>query len=225
MSVSSEVDALVARFVREFEIPGAAVAIVLPGQPATVRAYGQRSLGDAARVDEHTQFAIGSNSKAFLTASLAMLVDEGRLSWQDRVVKHLPEFQMHDPAVTAEMTVLDLLLHRSGLPLGAGDLMLFPPSDHTPRQIMEALRHLKLIAGFRTRYTYDNILYIVAGLVLERASGLSWDRFVAERIFQPLGMTDSVASPTLVRPANLAGRHARLGPPRGHRNAGSDRQE
>ena len=207
------IDEIVRHFMQAFGIPGAGVAIVAPDRPPIVRGYGVRRLGEAAPVDAHTQFAIASNSKAFLSGCLALLVDEGRLGWDDPVVRHLPEFRMYDPAVTAMMSVRDLLVHRSGLPLGAGDLMQFPRSDHTREDVLRALPHFKPATAFRSAYAYDNCLYIVAGILLERVSGLSWDRFVTERIFRPLGMADAVSNPTLALSANRAGRHARLGPP------------
>lgn len=207
------IDDIVARFMAEFEIPGAALALLLPSGSTTTRGYGVRTLGQSSPVDVFTQFAIGSTSKAFLAACLALLVDEGRLAWDDPIIKHLPEFAMYDPVVTAMMTVRDLLLHRSGLPLGAGDLMVFPRSLHTRDDVLHGLRFLKPTAGFRTGYNYDNILYIVAAIVLERVSGLGWDRFVKDRIFDPLGMTEAVSNQVSVKAANRAARHARLGPP------------
>ncbi len=206
-------DATVSRFMKAFEIPGVAVAIIRPGHEPALRAYGVRQLGRPERIDIHTQFAIASNSKAFLAASLALLVDEKKLSWDDPVTLHLPEFQMYDPAVTAMMTVRDLLLHNSGLPLGAGDLMQVPPTDHGAADILAALRYFKPAMPFRSAYAYDNILYIVAGIVLQRVSGLSWDQFVASRIFAPLGMADAITNTTLMTGPNHAARHARLGPP------------
>lgn len=207
------IDALVAPFMRAFDIPGLAVAIVRPGQAPLVRGYGVRVLGQSARVDAETQFAIASNSKAFLTASLAMLVDAGKLGWEDPVVDHLPEFRMSDPRVTGMMTVRDLLTHRSGLPLGAGDLLLYPRTDRTAEDVLKALPFFKPAHGFRAGYAYDNTLYIVAGLLLQRVSGLSWDDFVRTRIFAPLGMTEAVTNPTMQLSHNHAGRHTRLGPP------------
>ncbi|MGI4876739.1 MAG: serine hydrolase [Janthinobacterium lividum] len=209
---AQQIDAIVARFMAAFEIPGVAIAIVQPDRP-NLRAYGVRKQGDPAPVDIHTQFAIASNSKAFLTACLAMLVDEKKLAWDDRVTFHLPEFQMYDPAVTAMITVRDLLVHRSGLPLGAGDLMQVPPTDHSAEDMLHALRFLKPVTGFRAGYAYDNIVYIVAGLVLQRVSGLSWDEFVLRRIFAPLRMNGAVSNTTLMTGPNRAARHARLGPP------------
>ncbi|MDB6010876.1 MAG: hypothetical protein JWL65_3126 [Gammaproteobacteria bacterium] len=209
----TEVDDLVGRFMKEFEIPGVGIAIVRPNRPDFIKGYGVRTLGQAGLIDAHTQFAIASNTKAFLAACLALLVDAGKLSWEDPVVRYLPQFQMYDPAVTRMMTVRDLLVHRSGLPLGAGDLMQFPPGDHTPQDLLHALRYFKPATGFRAGYAYDNILYIVAGMLLEQVSGLAWDQYLSTRIFGPLGMTDAVPNPTLVRGANHTGRHLRLGPP------------
>lgn len=206
-------DALVQSFMRAFEIPGIGVAVVQPDRPPLLRGYGVRTLGQPAPVDARTQFAIASNSKAFLTACLALLVDDGKLGWDDPVTRHMPEFRMYDPCVTRMMTVRDLLVHRSGLPLGAGDLLQFPRTDRTAEDVLHALPYFKPARGFRAGYAYDNCLYIVAGLLLRRVSGLGWDDFVSERIFKPLGMVDAVSNPTLPLSANHAGRHARLGPP------------
>ena len=206
-------DSIVERFMAQFEIPGIGVAVVRPGQPAFTRGYGIRALGRPERVDTDTLFAIASNSKSFVAASLAMLVEEGKLAWEDPVVKHIPEFAMSDPAVTQMMTVRDLLVHRSGLALGAGDLMQFPLSNHTRQDFLSGLRHLKLARGFRSGYAYDNILYVVAGILIERVSGLSWEDFVTARILRPLGMRTAVADRTRLRTANVVARHARLGPP------------
>lgn len=206
-------DPLVRSFMTRFDVPGTAIAIVRKGQAALVRGYGVRTLGKPARVDEHTRFGIASNSKSFTAAALSLLVDDGKVGWDDPVVKHLPDFRMHDPAVTVMMTVRDLLVHRSGLPLGAGDLMYFPASTHVAADVLKALPYLKPDKGFRSGYAYDNILYIVAGLLIERVSGQSWRAFVAGRLLTPLGMADAAASRDLLATDNVAGRHARLGPP------------
>ena len=207
------VDAIVQPFMAAFETPGIAVTIVRPGAPAFVKGYGVRTLGKPGAVDVHTRFGIASHSKAFTAAALALLVDAGKLGWEDPVVKHLPEFRMSDPAVTQMMTVRDLLVHRSGLPLGAGDLMFFPAGSHVAADVLNALPHLKPARGFRAGYDYDNILYIVAGLLIERVAGMAWDKFVEARLFAPLGMADAVGSRGSLRTDNVAGRHARLGPP------------
>lgn len=204
---------VVAQFMDAFEIPGASIAIALPDGTSYVRGFGVRKLGQPDVVDEETRFAIASNSKAFLCACLAMMVDEGRLAWDDPVTDHLPEFRMHDATVTKMMTVRDLLAHRSGLSPGAGDLMLFPRTDHTAADILKALPHFKPSSGLREAYSYQNILYVVAGLILQKISGLDWDAFVRRRIFGPLGMRTAVPNETGGAPANRACGHGRLGPP------------
>jgi CubicO group peptidase (beta-lactamase class C family) len=210
---TSPVDAIVHRFMAAFEIPGIAVAIVRRGHPDYLRGYGVRRLGRPERVDTDTLFSIASNTKAYTAAALAMLVEEGKLGWEDPVVRHMPDFALADPAATQMTTVRDLLCHRSGLALGAGDLMQFPRSDRTPDELLKALPHLKLARGFRSGYAYDNILYVVAGILIERKSGMAWTDFIARRIFAPLRMPNAVANLPLVRTANIAARHARLGPP------------
>ena len=172
---------------KEFDVPGIAVAIVKDGDVVLAKGYGVRKLGESAPVTPQTLFRIASNTKAFTTAALAMLVDERKLRWDDPVIDHLPGFQMYDPYVTHEMTIRDLLTHRSGLGLGAGDLMFFPPSDIGRDEIVRRLRFIKPATSFRSAYAYDNLLYLVAGQVIGAVSGKSWDDFVKDRIFTPLG--------------------------------------
>lgn len=211
--LDAAVDTIVANFMKAFETPGIGVAIVRKGQPAWLKGYGVRTIGKADPVDVHTRFGIASNSKAFTAAALAMLAEEKKLGWDEPLIKYLPEFKMADPAVTGMFTVRDLLVHRSGLPLGAGDLMYFPQSSADAAQVMRALQFLRPARGFRAGYDYDNILYIVAGVLIERLSSRSWRDFVRERLLAPLGMADAVPSRELLATANVAGRHARLGPP------------
>lgn len=209
----AEIDDLVETFRARFEVPGLAVCIVRPGQAPFARGYGLRALGSAGAVDAHTRFAIGSNSKAFTSAMLAILVDRGKLAWDTPVVALLPEFRLYDPVATQQFTVRDLLIHNSGLPLGAGDLMTFPATSHTLDDILHGLRFLKPVAGFRTAYAYDNTLYLVAGMIIARLTGLNWEAAVTKEILQPLGMTGTVAGFSALNGQNVAGRHARLGPP------------
>ena len=211
--VEDEVSAQVERFMAAFDTPGIAVAVVRPGQPDFTRGYGVRTLGKPAKVDEHTLFGIASNSKAFTAAALAILVDAGKIGWDDPVTRYIPEFRMADPVVTQLMTVRDLLVHRSGLALGAGDLMQFPHTDFTAADMLRGLQYLKLERGFRSGYAYDNILYIVAGILIQRVSGQSWSDFVTAHLLQPLGMNETVPTIGRIRTDNVAGRHARLGPP------------
>lgn len=204
-------DAFVDQVRERFEVPGIALAIVKDGQVVVARGYGQRRMGDAAPVDARTRFGIASNSKAFTAAALALLVEEGKLDWDGRVVDYLPWFQMSDPYVTRELTVKDLLVHRSGLGLGAGDLLWWPPSTYDRREIARRLRHLPLATSFRSAYAYDNVLYLVAGEVIEAVSGQSWEDFVSARLLKPVGMADSnVRHSDAAHGANDATPHARI---------------
>lgn len=192
---SAEIDSVAERARRAFDVPGIAVCVIKDGRVIHSKGYGVRSLRTGEPVDEHTLFGIASNSKAFTTAALGMLVDEGKLSWDDKVRKFIPEFKLFDPYVTEEFTIRDLLCHRSGLGLGAGDLMFFPDgSDFTVPDIIHNLQFLKPVTSFRSQYAYDNNLYIIAGEVVARASGMRWEDFIQKRILGPLGMTHSAAT-------------------------------
>lgn len=184
-------DAFVADVQKRFDVPGVAVAIVKDGQVVMERGYGVRELGKPAQVDAHTMFAIASNTKAFTAASLNMLQDDGKLKTTDRVIDHLPWFRMSDAYVTREMRIRDLLAHRSGLSLGAGDLLYWPTTTYSSREVAERLKDVPLTGGFREQYAYDNILFGVASLVIEEASGMSYRQFLQTRIWQPLGMTET----------------------------------
>ena len=159
----SDLDRYAQRVLETFESPGMVVTIVERGKPTLVRSYGVRRMGEPAKVDEQTLFSIGSTTKAFTSALLATLVDEGKLTWDTKVSDVLPGFKMYDPYVSSEMTVRDLLVHRSGLGLGAGDLMFYPPSKLTRDEIVHKLRYIKPVTSFRSGYAYDNLLYVVAG--------------------------------------------------------------
>ncbi len=205
-----ELDGVVERARKEFAVPGIAVAIVQDGRVVAARGYGLRELGKPETVDAHTLFAIASNTKAFTAAALAILVDEKALAWNDRVVERLPWFQMSDAYVTREMTIRDLLVHRSGLGLGAGDLLFWPTTTYSTEAVVRRLRFVPLATSFRANYAYDNILYAAAGLTLEQVSGKPWPAFVRERIFAPVGMTESKTSASDLRPGdNAATGHAK----------------
>ncbi|MFN8343611.1 MAG: serine hydrolase [Spirosomataceae bacterium] len=192
---SAEIDALVERTLKTFDVPGIAVAVVKDGQVIHAKGYGVRSLNTKEKVNGNTLFGIASNSKAFTSAALGMLIDEKKLKWDTKVRDVIPEFKMYDPYVTEEFTVRDLLTHRSGLGLGAGDLMFWPDQNNfAKKDIIHNLRYLKPVSGFRTKYDYDNLLYIVAGEVVARVSGMPWEDFIETRILQPLGMTQTAAS-------------------------------
>ncbi len=192
---SKQIDIVVERSMKTFNVPGIAVAVVKDGKVIHSKGYGVRSIEDKMPVDALTLFGIASNSKAFTTTALGILVDEGKLSWDSKVNDIIPEFRLYNPYVTEEFTIRDMLTHRSGLGLGAGDLMIWPgPNDYTKAEIIHNLRYLKQTSGFRTKYDYDNLMYIVAGEVVKRVSGVSWEEFVETRILSPLGMTTSGAS-------------------------------
>jgi CubicO group peptidase (beta-lactamase class C family) len=184
-------DQWVERTMQRFEVPGLALAVIKDGHVVHSRGYGVRNRNAPEKVDEQTLFGIASNSKAFTAAALAILVDEGKLAWDDPVQKHLPWFQMKDPFVTRELTVRDTLSHRSGLGLGAGDLMFWPDTDVTRREVVAGARHLPPASSLRSRYAYNNLMFVVAGEIVAAVSGRSWDDFVRQRILEPLGMSQT----------------------------------
>ena len=206
---SHQVDSLVLRSMKTFHVPGMAVAIVKDGKVVLSKGYGVRSIASGKKVDTHTLFAIASNSKAFTTASLAILADRGKLHWDDKVQKYIPEFQVYAPYVSENFTIRDLVTHRSGLGLGAGDLMIFPSGNNfTVNDLIHNLRYLKQVSGFRSKFAYDNLLYIVAGEVIHRVSGMSWEEFVKKNIFEKIGMSESVPGYDLMKDtSNMADAH------------------
>ncbi len=191
----SQLDLLVEKTLTTFNVPGIAVAIVKDGKIVISKGYGVKSIISNEKVDSNTLFGIASNSKAFTTAALAILVDEKKVNWNDKVIKYIPEFKMYNDYVTNEFTIKDLLTHRSGLGLGAGDLMIWPGgSNFTPKDIIANLQYLKPVSDFRTKYDYDNLLYIVAGEIIEKVSGQSWCDFIENRIMKPLEMNNSAGT-------------------------------
>ena len=206
----AQLDAWVEQVRDRFEVPGIAVAVVQDGQVLLERGWGVREIGKPAPVDEHTLFAIASNTKAFTAASLSMQADEGKLSLDDRVLDHLPGFRMSDPYVTGQMRIRDLLTHRSGLGLGAGDLLFWPGSDYRNEEVVRRLKDVPLKTGFRERYAYDNILYAVATRVIEEVSGQSYAQFLQQRFLDPLGMGGTRFNADALRPGdNVATGHAK----------------
>jgi len=182
-------DSLVHASMRTFDIPGIAVGIIKDGKVILAKGYGVRSLKSGKAMDENTLFGIASNSKAFTTTALGILIDEGKLKWDDKVREYIPEFKLYSPFVTEEFTIKDLITHRSGLGLGAGDLMFWPDSNNFQlKEIIYNLRYLKPVSSFRTQYDYDNLLYMVAGEIVHRVSGMEWEEFIQKRILNPLGM-------------------------------------
>ena len=192
---AKQIDSVVNKTLTTFNVPGIAVGIVKDGKLIHAKGYGIRSIKSKAKVDENTLFGIASNSKAFTAAALAILVDEDKISWDTKVTNIIPEFKLYDGFVTQEFTIRDLLTHRSGLGLGAGDLMIWPDSSKvTKKQLIHNLRYLKPVSSFRSQYDYDNLMYIVAGDIVTRISGMPYEDFVETKIIKPLGMTKTADS-------------------------------
>jgi CubicO group peptidase (beta-lactamase class C family) len=192
---AAQIDSVVNKTLSTFNVPGIAVGIVKDGQLIHAKGYGVRSIKTNEKVDENTLFGIASNSKAFTAAALGILVDQGKIKWDTKVTDVIPEFKLYDTYVTQEFTIRDLLTHRSGLGLGAGDLMIWPDSSNvTMPQLIHNLRYLKPVSSFRSKYDYDNLLYIVAGDVVKRVSGSTYEDFIEQKIIKPLGMNATAAS-------------------------------
>jgi len=207
----AEFDDAVRQTFERYGLPGLAVGVIEDGKVAYVKTLGELEAGKGEPVDADTLFKIASNSKAMTTGVLARLVDQGKLKWDDPVTKYLPQFRMHDPWVTRNMQVRDLLIHNSGLGAGAGDLMFWPePNKFTRADILNGLQYLKPRYSFRSRYAYDNTLYVIAGEVAAAAGGKPYERLVREEIFEKLGMDRcQVGEWNTAKVGNVAQPHAR----------------
>ena len=202
-------DQYVDSVMKAFGVPGISLTIVKDGKVVVAKGYGVRRLGDPTPVDAGTLFGIASNTKVFTSLALGLLVEQGKVDWDAPVITYLPWFQMYDSWVTREITVRDLLVHRSGLGLGAGDLLWWPQSDYTRPQIARQLKFIKPATSFRYSYAYDNVLYVVAGELIEAISGQTWEEFVQTNILAPAGMSTSFSHyPTPDQRSNLASPHA-----------------
>lgn len=201
-------DAYVARAVRDWRVPGLAIAVVRGDSVVLAKGYGVRTLGRPDPVDTHTRFAIGSTTKAMTAVALGMLVDEGKVRWDDPVIRHLPGFRLADPYVTREITVRDLLTHRAGL--GNADL-LWAAANYDHDEIVRRVGTLAPAYSLRSGFIYQNVMYAVAGDVVRAASGMPWDQFLRTRIFAPLGMTETEATLAgLAGKSNVATPHMEL---------------
>src|SRR5438105_4726145 len=207
----SDLDAYVKSVLKTFVVPGLSVAIVKDGKVVMAKGYGVRKLREPALVDENTLFGIGSNTKAFTSALLATLVDEGKISWDVKVYERLPGFQMYDPYVSHEMTVRDLLTHKSGMGLGEGDLLFWPHTTYSRDDIIYRLRFMKPQSSFRSHYAYDNLMYIAAGQIVAAVTGKSWEENIRQRILAPLSMsTTNLANAAWKSGDNYAWPHSKL---------------
>jgi len=204
-------DRTVARVLQAFDVPGLALTIVKDGQVVVAKGYGVKTLGRPDPVDSQTLFGIASNTKVFTATALGILVERGLLEWDAPVIRYLPWFAMWDPWVTRNLTIRDLLVHRSGLGLGAGDLLWWPPSTYDRKEISRRLRFIEPRTSFRSAYAYDNVLYTVAGEVIETVSGMTWEDFVQTQILDRVGMrTSNVRHSAAEHGANVATTHARV---------------
>ncbi|QCX54245.1 serine hydrolase [Elizabethkingia sp. JS20170427COW] len=191
----AQLDELVQNTMKTFQVPGISVGVVKDGQLIYAKGFGKRSLKTNQSMDENTLVGIASNSKGFTATALAILADEGKIHWDDKVSQYIPDFQMYDPYVSREVTIKDLITHRAGLGLGQGDLMFFPEGGTLQiSDILHNVRYLKPKNSFRNKLDYNNIMFIVAGEVIHRVSGLSWADFIEQRIMKPVGMTSSHGS-------------------------------
>jgi len=201
-------DDYVNKALRDWEVPGLAVAIIKDDRIVLAKGYGVRKLGDPAPVNERTLFAIGSSSKAFTAATVAMLVDDGKLKWDDRATKYLPGLELYDPYVTRELTVRDLLSHRSGLE--RGDLLWYG-TEYDRDEILRRTRYLKPTWSLRSTFGYQNLMFLAAGQLVARVSGKSWDEFIRQRLFIPLSMTASNTSINDLKTSdNVSSPHAKI---------------
>lgn len=214
-ALAEAVDAYVRRCMAAFpDQPGLGISLVRGGETVLARGYGVRRQDQPdSRVDETTLFAVASNTKAVTAASLGMLVDEGAVKWDAPVRTYLPDFRLSDPFITERITVRDLLSHRAGFGLGAGDLLFWPNSDRTRAEVMAAIPNVPIEHGFRAGYHYCNLMFVVAGEVISAVSGMAWEDFVQSRVIAPLGMGDTVPLTSRADPARSALPHGRIGPP------------
>jgi CubicO group peptidase (beta-lactamase class C family) len=206
-----DLDRWVMRAMLTFEVPGIGLAIVKDDAVVLAKGYGVCRIGESTPVDARTLFGIASNTKAFTATALGLLVEEKKIEWDAPVVRYLPAFALWDPFVTRELTVRDLLVHRSGLGLGAGDLLWWPSSTYDRKEIARRLRFIQPSTSFRAAYAYDNVLYLVAGELIEAITGQTWEAFVSSRILAKVGMTGSNVRHSAAGAAgNVAVTHARI---------------
>ncbi len=207
--LSQDFDLLVQKGMQDWKIPGMAVAIVKDGKVFYAKGFGEKKIGGGEKVDEHTLFGIASVSKNITAAALAMLVDEGKITWDTRIVDIIPWFALSDPYVTSEVTVRDALTHRVGIGRIIGNRLQYL-SGRSRDELIRHLRYMDLEQPFRTSYVYSNMMYSVAGQVIEYASGKTWDTFLAERIFAPVGMQSNTSVTAFTAQSNAAWPHQEI---------------
>lgn len=200
-------DAYVQQAVKDWEAPGLAIVVVKDNQVIFKKGYGLTTLGEEHKVDTQTLFACASTTKAMTATCMGILVDQGKVKWDDPVIKYLPEFQLYDPWVTRELRVRDLFLHNSGV--GNADF-LWGDNHLNGDEILEKMRLVKPSYSMRSSFIYQNIFYLAAGKVIEKVSGISWADFVRQNVFQPLGMSNTFSQIAQVKSTNLSQLHYRI---------------
>lgn len=191
-----DLDAYINKAVEDFAVPGLAVGIIKNGEVVYIKGFGERNRETQELATSETIFGIASCSKAFTAACLAILVDEGKIKWDDNVTDYLPDFQLFDPYITKDMIIEDLLCHRSGLGTFDGDLLWYG-TDYSRKEVLDRIRFRENPHKLRESFGYSNVMFIAAGEVVESVTGKSWDEFIEERIFEPLEMESSNTSNTL----------------------------
>jgi CubicO group peptidase (beta-lactamase class C family) len=196
-----KLDAYLESALKSWGIPGMAVAVVEGDKITFAKGYGVREYGKPEKVDSKTLFSVASNTKSFTTGALSLLVEEGKISWDDKVIDYLPWFRLYDPYVTSEMTIRDLVCHRSGLKTFSGDLIWYE-SNYSRKEVIERAAYLKPEYGFRSQFGYSNIMFAAAGEIIPVVTGMSWEDYIRKAFFTKLGMTSSLLS---VSELNLRG--------------------
>lgn len=188
-----QLDAYIQKALNDFEAPGLAVGIIKNGEVVLAKGYGYANNDTKAPVDANTVFGIASCSKAFTAACVSILVDEGKLNWEDKVVDLLPGFRLYDPYITDELTVRDLLCHRAGYETFDGDLLWYG-TDYSREEVIRRFRYRENPYSFREKFGYSNLMFIIAGEVIKEVSGKSWEEFVKEKILDPLDMENTTTT-------------------------------
>lgn len=196
------IESSVHKVMSTFQVPGIAVAIIKDNEVVLSKGFGVLKHGSKEPVNADTLFGIASNTKAMTSALLAGLVDEGKLTWQTKVIDIIPEFQLPDAYVTREFTIIDLLSHNSGLGLGAGDLMIWPETTLTNQDVIKGLKYLPQVSSFRSEFAYDNLMYVIAGEIIAKLTGQPWQEVIQTRIFDRLGMNNTRAKFSLIAKNN-----------------------
>lgn len=204
-----KLDAYFSKMTTDWDVPSMSIGIVKDGKLVFAKSYGFKEVGKPEQPDANTLYAIASNSKAFTAAIIGMLVQEGKLSWDDKVKDYLPYFEVYDPWVSKEVTIRDLLSHRVGLGTFSGDVIWYK-SNLSSEQIVRGAKHLPKAFDFRAGYGYSNVMYIAAGEVIKKVTGQPWSEVVKERILIPLEMNSTITTPNLLNEkGNFATPHGR----------------